>query len=328
MAKTAPALDGASLTRWAIGHRIPPLATSGRNDECLGRRVHVRSEGLYLSHRELIERAIVSVCGRHRLSGADADDFAGTVRLHLVENDYAVLRRFQGRSTLRTYLVAVITHCFQDYRNARWGKWRPSAEARRLGPLAVRLETLLVRDGLSLDEAHETLRPALQAGESRETLEQLAGRFPSRSGRTFVSVDALETHPAVDADADRPMHREEAAAAASEATAMLARAVAALPPQDQLILRMRFEDDCSVADISRALLLDQKPLYRHIDHLLTTLRAALEAQGISATVAAEILRQGGFDRSTADSEQAPGVTSQVRPFDRSGRPPGQTARPQ
>jgi RNA polymerase sigma factor for flagellar operon FliA len=286
----------------------------------------VRSEGLYLSHRELIERAIDSVCRRHRLSGADADDFAGTVRLHLIEDDYAVLKSFRGKSSLRTYLVAVITHCFQDYRNARWGKWRPSAEARRLGPLAVRLETLIARDGLSLDEAHETLRPTLQAGESRDTLEQLASRFPSRSGRTFVSVDALETQPAVGADADRPMHRQETATAANAAAEVLARTVARLPAQDRLILKMRFSDDCSVADISRALRLDQKPLYRHLDQLLATLRSALEAHGVSAGVVAELLAQGGFDRATFEKEHSPATTDTVRRFDRSDGPPG-TARP-
>src|SRR4029079_5287918 len=139
----------------------------------------VEFEAIYLAHRELIDRAIWSVCRRHGLSGADADDFAGGVRLHLIEDDYAVLRRFEQRSSLQTYLLAVITHCFQDFRNARWGKWRPSAEARRLGPLAVRLETMTVRDGLTLDEAYETLRTHFNLTESRQAIEVMAARFPS-----------------------------------------------------------------------------------------------------------------------------------------------------
>ena len=41
----------------------------------------------------------------------------------------------------------------QDWRNARWGKWRPSAEARRQGALATHLERLMRRDGLTFEEA-------------------------------------------------------------------------------------------------------------------------------------------------------------------------------
>jgi RNA polymerase sigma factor (sigma-70 family) len=289
--------------------------------------VHVRSERLYLSQRELIERAIAAVCRRHQLSGADADDFASVVRLHLIEDNCAVLRRFQGRSTLRTYLIAVITHCFQDFRNARWGKWRPSVEARRLGPLAVHLETLMVRDGLTFDEAFETLRTNLQVTESRETLEQLTLRFPSRTGRRFVPIDTLDDHPSVDPDGDASLRRRETAGIARKTSAALARAMAQLPAQDQLVLRMRFADDCSVADISRMLQLDQKPLYRHIDQLLAALRASLEAAGVSAAVAAELVARG-FDWPLFEDPQPTDTRGSVRPFERHGTPPGQTARPQ
>jgi hypothetical protein len=75
-----------------------------------------------------------------------------------MENDYRAIRAFAGRSSLHTYLLSVIAHYYQDWRNARLGKWRPSTEARRLGPVAVRLETLIGRDGLTLDQACELLR--------------------------------------------------------------------------------------------------------------------------------------------------------------------------
>ena len=325
--KPVPTLETAHLTRWAGSQRIPTLLEGGRTEDLLGRWVRVRSERLYLSQHEVIERAIAAVCRRQGLSGADAEDFASVVRLRLVEDDYAVLRRFQGRSTLRTYLIAVITHCFQDFRNARWGKWRPSAEARRLGPLAVHLETLMVRDGLSFDEAYETLRTNLKVTETRESLEQWTLRFPPRSGRTFVSIEKLEIHPAVAPDADAPIGRQETAPAARETARTLTEALAQLPPPDQLILRMRFVDDCSVADISRILHLEQKPLYRHIDQLLTALRVRLEAAGISADVAAELLRHGGFDASISGDSPLSDSHGTVR-SERSANSLGQTARPQ
>ena len=125
------------------------------------------SDDLYHLHRPAIEQAIRAVCRRQRLLPEDAEDFAGVVRLHLIDKDFAVLRRFEGRSSLGTYLLAVITHLGQDWRNARWGKWRPSAEARRHGPVGLQLERLIRRDGFTLDEACETLKtstnPQVQA---------------------------------------------------------------------------------------------------------------------------------------------------------------------
>ena len=40
-----------------------------------------------------------------------------------------------------------------EARIAEWGKWRPSAVAKRLGPTAVLLDRLLTRDGRPFDDA-------------------------------------------------------------------------------------------------------------------------------------------------------------------------------
>lgn len=259
------------------------------------------SDSIYLSHREVIDRTVGIVCRRHRLSAFDADDFSGALHLHLIEHDYAVLRRFEGRSAIRTYLLAVITHYFQDWRNARWGKWRPSAEAKRLGGTAVRLETLLTRDGLTLDEAHETLRTHHGVTESRAALEAIAARFPVRERRTEVPDDTLASRPATDLGPDAPLEHREAAEDAARSAALITAALRALPDQDQLILRMRFEDDLPIVSIARVLRLEQKALYRRLNRLLATLRTQLEAAGVTADQATGILEHRGFDQVALDS---------------------------
>jgi RNA polymerase sigma factor (sigma-70 family) len=283
----------------------------------------VSSEDLYLSHRLLIEGAIAAICRRQHLSAVDAEDFSGAVRLHLIDDDYAVLRKFENRSSLQTYLLTVITHRYQDWRNAHWGKWRPSAEARRQGPVAQQLERLMVRDGLSFDQAHETLRTNFQVDQSRQSLEAMASRFRARTGRHFVSDDALEAYPAADTRADAPLRDREAAAAARVAAASLRSVVAGLAPQDRLILRMRFADGCSIAQIARALSLEQKALYRRIDRLLAELRVALENQGLTASAAAAILQDEGFERLADDEVENRGG---VRPFIRGDGSPVQNTR--
>src|SRR5215510_13971859 len=64
-------------------------------------------EELFLAHYELIERLIAWVCARRGLRSADAQDFASKVKLRLVENDYEILGKFEGRSSFQTYLAVV-----------------------------------------------------------------------------------------------------------------------------------------------------------------------------------------------------------------------------
>jgi RNA polymerase sigma factor (sigma-70 family) len=276
------------------------------------------AEEIYLSNADLIERALAMVCRRHGLYGADAEDFASTARLHLIENDYAVLRQFQGRSSLPSYLVVVITRQFQDWRNARWGKWRPSAEAKRLGETAVRLETLTVRDGLTIDEAYEVLRTHHKISVTRAELESMAARFPVRHKKSFVDEEAMSALPSSDRGGEESAMSKEAERTARRAAIALTASLRQLPPQDRLILKMRFEDSCPVARIADALQLEQKPLYRRIDRLLFGLRRTLESEGVKADELVEAWAQRGFDM--LDQEKL----GEVRPFSRSGPSPALT----
>jgi RNA polymerase sigma factor for flagellar operon FliA len=65
-------------------------------------------EALFVSQLAVIERVISFVSSRHHMPGVEADDFASHAKLKLIEDDYAILRKFQGRSSLRTYLTVVI----------------------------------------------------------------------------------------------------------------------------------------------------------------------------------------------------------------------------
>jgi RNA polymerase sigma factor for flagellar operon FliA len=244
---------------------------------------------LFVSQLDVVERVIAFVCARHRVSSADAEDFGSYVKLKFVESDYAVLAKFEGRSSLRTYLTVVIQRLFLDYRISAWGKWRPSAEARRAGPVGVLLEQLMVRDGHPFEEACEALRTTHCVDVSRAVLESLAARLPVRLKRRFERDDALadvasNTRPADDAAADRD--RE---ATATLVSAALQRLTETLDAQDRLIIAMRFEDGRTVADIATILRLEQKALYRRLDRLLLDLRRALEAEGIDAAAVRDLL---------------------------------------
>lgn len=271
----------------------------------------MNSPDIYLANRESIEDAIAAVCRRRRLAPDEAEEFGSDARLHFIKDDYAVLRSFEGRSSIRTFLVAVISHLFLDWRNARWGKWRPSAEARRLGPLAVRLETLVVRDRVPFDQACETLRTNFGVSTTRAELEAMAARFPQRAKRSFMSDDMLETRPADHGDPSEGVARMAAEATAARARAALAESIMELESQDRLILEMRYTDGHRVQDIARMLNVEPKPLYRRIERMLAELRRGLERRGVAAAEALDAIEHQGF---LADRELQAESYGEVRPF--------------
>ncbi len=92
-----------------------------------------------------------------------------------------MLGKWQGRSSIKTYLTTVINRIYLDFQVQRFGKWRPSAEARRLGPVALRLEQLMFRDGLSFDEACEVLLSDPRIGLNRDDLHAIRVQLPQRT---------------------------------------------------------------------------------------------------------------------------------------------------
>ncbi|TAK93085.1 sigma-70 family RNA polymerase sigma factor [Patescibacteria group bacterium] len=267
-------------------------------------------EALFLSQLDVIERVISFVSARRHLPGVEADDFESHVKLKLIEDDYAVLRKFQGRSSLRTYLTVVIQRMFLDYRISAWGKWRPSAEAKRAGEVAVLLEQLMVRDRCGFDEACELLETNHQVTVPRKELEAIAGRLPSRVRRRFESEEALAHVASAQPPIDDVIAERERAATAERVTAVLTSAMAGLDAQDRLVLALRFDDGRTIVEIAGMLRLDQKGLYRRLERLLKGLRSALQAEGIDSPAVMEMLESPAV---SIDWRGDTKETSKVRP---------------
>ena len=260
----------------------------------------VDAADLFQSQLPLIEGVIRFVARRHRLAELDAEEFASHVRLKLIDHDYQVLRRFRERSSLRTYLSTVVERAFLDYRIRQWGKWRPSAEARRAGPLAVRLEQLLHKDGLPFEQAVEVLLVTERVSSTRGEIEALRARLPHRTPRRIVGEDALGDLPGGGAAAESALLAREAAGIATKTRAALAVALNDLAPQDQIVLRLHFVEGLTIADVARALHVEQKPLYRQLERSLASLKTSLEAQGVRGDVVTECLGSGEWDQEGAE----------------------------
>ncbi len=260
----------------------------------------------------MIEAAITYTRRGHRLGVDAGDEFASWARLRLIDNDFAILRKFEGRSSLRTFLITVVQRLFLDWRNAEWGKWRPTADARRVGPLAIELERLIIRDQLSFNEAVETLI-ARRIAVSRDACEAAWASLPQRPGRRTTDESVLANVPAPGMASDGVMANERQMRA-QVASAVMVQALAMLPSQDQLILRLRFHDGFTVARIAGLIQEDQKTLYRRFNRLLSIVRSFMTEGGVSADDAADLLAhpvgdfQPVFDRLAGDRQNRPSRT--------------------
>src|SRR5688572_13812714 len=193
------------------------------------------ARALYVDHLDAINRIAESLCRRNGIRDADAEDFVSEVRLKLLEDDCAVLRKFRGTSSTATFLTVVISNLFRDHRIKQWGKWRPSAEARRRGEAAVLLEVAVYRDGRPFEEACAAIEHNGRLGVSRGDLRKIMAELPRRAGRRVVEEVNGADLPANDR-ADGSVLDEERGAHVRAAMGALRQAVARLDPEDQLIV--------------------------------------------------------------------------------------------
>lgn len=236
---------------------------------------------LLTSNLALIERAIAFACRRYRFDPDDAEEFAAVVKLRLVDNDYAILRSYEERCKFVTFINIVIQRMALDYRIHEWGKWHASAEAKRLGVLAVELEQLLHRDGRSLDEALVALAPK-HASVTRESLMALSEKLPARTPRRReVNLEEADSVVALRSEnVEEPLMEKERRRTSQQISAVMAGVIERMPEDERLILQLRFEGGMTVAQIARVLHLDQKLLYRRLERRMRDIRTQLESAGL------------------------------------------------
>lgn len=250
-------------------------------------------ETLLVAHLREVDQVIDFVCKRHHVH--DRDDFASWVMLKLVENDYAILSKFEERCSIKTFLSVVIHRLCLDYHNHLYGKWRPSTHARRLGDKAIALERMVNRDHKSLGEAVAELRfSGVDISESEA--EALLDALPEKQQRPrTVAIDAVQILVEAAPDGDGFASAVDRSEIARHIQHVLRETIAAFEPQDRLIFRMRFLTGMTVAEIAARLRLEQKPLYVRVQKQLAEARRALLAAGITAADAERLIGATDLD---------------------------------
>ena len=238
-------------------------------------------ERQFLDHLDLIDQ-IVRASGRRRhLAPEEQDDLKGFVRLRLIENKYAILRKFQNRSSFHTYLIAVIERLTLDFCIEKWGRWRPTATAQRLGDVAILLERLTVRDGRSLDEAIETMRASHHVKKSPAELRALWQTLPTRAARPqHVAESAALGVPARER-AEQRVEDDARRAHIATVERVLRAAFEKCAPQDRVLLALRFDQGLKIAEIAQVLGSSPPTLHRRMAKVLADFGAALKSAGVN-----------------------------------------------
>jgi RNA polymerase sigma factor (sigma-70 family) len=252
-------------------------------------------EAMLVANLALIGRIIRFTASRHRLSPMEADDLASVVHLRLVENDYAVLRKFKHRCRLKTFLIVVITRICLDYFAQESGRWRPSAEAQRLGTAAMEFERMIGRDQLTFEEAVVSLQSMRLAVPSRTTLSRLAAQLLVRPRRRGVSDTDLSTIPDSTAPPSVVVARRELQKHAARIRQAIGRLLRTFDPQDRQLIELHFNQGLAIAQIARRLRVEQRPLYARMARLLARLRRGLEGDPTIARVIPELLHESWND---------------------------------
>lgn len=242
-----------------------------------------------------IERVVTWISRRTCLSGEDAEEFGSWVHVKLMEDDFGILRSYSGRSSLATYLTTVVHNLARDFKSKRWGRWRPSAAAERLGVAAVQLETMIYRDGFSSSVAAEMLQRHHGVRMTTAEIATLTGKLPQRARHSVEGGDQVEAAPARESS-DEQLMGSEGRTALDEARSALQESLSELDTEDRLILRMHYESGLTIAAIAVSLGLRQRRLYTRREASLRTLRAGLERRGLDAEHVLDALEWSEGDR--------------------------------
>lgn len=263
-----------------------------------------RGRALLETHLDVIHRQLHRLSWRSGLPDPEAEEFRSWALCKLVDDDYRILGRWEGRSSFPTYLTVVLVNLMRDYRTHVWGKWRPCAASRRGGPAGTLLERLVVRDGLASDEALERLRTDHGIHVSPEDAARLVAALPRRSERRWVSEDELLRVP-IDGHVESRLEEKEQARTTDRLRQLLLPLLQSLPAEDRLILRLYFFEGFKMAAISRILGRPQRELYSVRDRCLKKMRRSLDAAGLGSTQVCGLIGQLqgslGLEKSLAEA---------------------------
>jgi len=216
----------------------------------------------------------------------------------LKRNNLRRIRQFktQGAATFATWLRAVVRNLCLDWRRHRFGRPRLFRSISRLPGLDQEVFRCIYHRRLRENETFHTVRalyPSLTRGELADSMVRINKCLSPHQSWLLVSriprlesISASSSNPdASDRDSELPDREPdpETQSARQESLTALRKAMSDLPPQQRLLLRLRFEQELSLEQIAH---LTQLPssltVQRIIQRAIATIREQLITEGITS----------------------------------------------
>jgi RNA polymerase sigma factor (sigma-70 family) len=240
-----------------------------------------------LSSSDLLAK-IETVCKRRFSAENDQNECYVYVIDSLKADNFKRLRSFKGKSSLNTYLYALINSLVIDFRRKQYGRRRIPAGVARLGKWAETVYRFVCWQKFTFDDAYDFLRiDGLYAGSYIEFIKETEPirKAPCRENPAFQSID--ETHESAleninDAGANplelmiQKLDREKRI----KAIKVIQETTAALSEDDQLLVRLVYGSDQSVRVAAKVIGLPASTAGKRLKSLLTKFRENLLAVGI------------------------------------------------
>lgn len=202
---------------------------------------------------------------RHEHEPAAADECFAHVCGALSDDGFLRLRRFhcKGPASFRTWLMAVVANLCRDWHRRQRGRFRPVRAVAKLPELDQHVYRLMFVHGVSRTECVATLAPrfpGLTDSVVAETSARVFGLLtPQQRWRLGARRHALVRSGLRDGGGDDDaMGRVPAAdsgpeeqAEATQQRQQLRDALAKLTPEQRLLLRLRFEQGLTLAEVAR-----------------------------------------------------------------------------
>jgi len=240
-----------------------------------------------LSSSDLLVK-IETVCHRRFSAENDQNECYVYVIDSLKADNFKRLRAFKGKSSLNTYLYALINSLVIDFRRKQYGRRRIPAGVAKLGKWAETVYRFVCWQKFTFDDAYDFLRiDGLYIGSYIEFIKETEPirKAPCRENPTFPSID--EAHESslknIDDESSNPLEfliqkldRERRI----KALKVICETTAGLSEDDQLLIRLVYGSDQSVPAAAKVIGLAASTAGKRLKSLMTIYREKLLAQGI------------------------------------------------
>jgi RNA polymerase sigma-B factor len=265
------------LTDAGVG---PPLGSyagdaRARGDRALFARLQ---DGDPHARAALVERFMPlarSLARRYETSGEPLEDLVQVASLALVK----AIDRFdtsRGHAFTSFAVPTIVGELKRHFRDRTWAVRPP----RELQELIMRLDRASVRLAQELDRA-PTVAELAVAVDAKE--EQILEALQARSGRGTLSLHGTQSSEPDAATLEDSLGIDDDGYEAAESRALLDDLCVGLPPRSREVLRMRFEQDLTQAEIGERLGVSQMQVSRIIRQTIAHLHSVAEHHESLAT---------------------------------------------